>query len=90
MPLTPHDRRFLHTIDRLKIYLLVLALAVFLFLLCTPAEEIRIATSVIGLALCAVFWLTQRLLGLITRLDFELTRTLQVLKRTLPKNYSDQ
>ena len=63
MPLTTGDRRFLQTIERFKVYLLLMALAVFLYLLFVPADEIRAATSVIGIALCGVFWLTQRLLN---------------------------
>jgi hypothetical protein len=43
------------------------------------------ATSVIGVALCGVFWLTQRLLSFITLLDMELTRVINVVKRTLPE-----
>ena len=85
MPLTPRDRRFLQTIERLKVYLLLLAVAVFLYLLFIPSSEIQMATSVIGVALCAVFWLTQRLLSFITLLDLELTRVINVLKRTLPE-----
>ena len=85
MPLTPQDRRFLYTIDRLKAYLLLMALAVFLYLLCVPAEEIRMTTSIIGVALCGVFWLTQRLLTFITQLDLELTRIINALKRSLPE-----
>ena len=84
MPLTPGDRQFLETVSRLKVYLLVLAIAVFVYLLVVPSGEIQTATSVIGMALCGVFWLTQRLLSFITLLDLELTRVVNVLKRTLP------
>jgi len=84
MPLTPKDRTLLKRIDHLKVYLIVMAVAVFLYLLCLPASELQAATSIVGIALCGVFWLTQRLLSFITVLDFELTRILNVLKRTLP------
>ena len=85
MPLSRSDRQFLNAINRLKTYLLVMALAVFAYLLIVPAEEIRMATSIIGLALCAMFWLTQRLLSFVTLLDLELTRILNTLKRVLPE-----
>ena len=84
MPLTPQDRRFLQTVNRLKVYLLVLAVAVFLYLLLIPSNELQMATSVMGLALCGVFWLTQRLLSFISVLDLELMRVINVLTRTLP------
>ena len=83
MPLTQGDRRFLNTVNRLKFYLLLLAIAVFLYLLLVPSGEIQMATSIIGMALCGVFWLTQRLLSFISLLDLELTRVVNVLKRTL-------
>jgi hypothetical protein len=86
MPLSPGDRQFLQVVERLKIYLLVMAGAVFLFLLLAPEAEIQSATSVIGIALCGVFWLTQRLLSFISLLDLELTRVINVLKRTLPED----
>lgn len=86
MPLKPSDRRFIDTIERLKVYLLVMAGAVFVFLLVVPRTEIQMATSIIGIALCGVFWLTQRLLSFITLLDMELTRVVNVLKRTLPED----
>lgn len=86
MPLKPSDRRFLDVVERLKIYLLVMAAAVFVFLLVVPETEIQMATSVIGVALCGVFWLTQRLLSFVTLLDLELTRVINVLKRTLPED----
>ena len=85
MPLSPPDRRFLAAVDRLKVYLLVIALLVLCSLLFTPASEMQAATSVIGIALCGVFWLTQRLLSFITLLDFELTRVVTVMKRILPE-----
>lgn len=83
MPLTARDRRFLETIDRLKMYLLLLALAVLLYLLFAPGGELQMATSVIGLALCGVFWLTQRLLSFISLLDLELTRVANAIKQSL-------
>ena len=72
MPLNSRDRRFLQTVDRLKLYLLLM-----------PSSEIQMATSVLGVALCGVFWLTQRLLSFITLLDLELTRVVNAVKRTL-------
>lgn len=85
MPLTSKDRQFLQTIDHLKVYLILLAGAVFLYLLCVPSKEIQTATSIIGIALCGVFWLTSRLLTFITSLDLELTRVINVLKHSLPE-----
>ena len=85
MPLTNQDRRFLSVVNRLKVYLVMMALAVFVYLFLTPSSEIQMATSVLGMALCGVFWLTQRLVSCITLLDVELTRVLNVLKRTLPE-----
>ena len=93
MPLTVNDRRFLRTVQRLHIYLLIMAVAVFVYLALTPTSEIRPATCIVGLALCAMFWLTQRLLLFIAVLDVELTRILRVIKRSfteeqLRKEYS--
>jgi len=85
MPLNSRDRLFLRTVDRLKVYLLLLAIAVFIYLMFIPADELRMATSVIGVALCVVFWLTSRLLTFITSLDLELTRLINALKRSLPE-----
>lgn len=90
MPLSPDDRRFLQTAGRLKIYVLTMALAVFGLLLLTPSQEIQLATSIIGIALCGVFWLTSRLLSLITLLDQELARAVTTLKRTLPPEQQRQ
>ena len=84
MPLNPQDRRFLETVDRMKFYILLMAIAVFLYLLFSPSE-VQMATSILGIALCGVFWLTQRLLTFITLLDLELTRVVNVVKRTLPE-----
>ena len=84
MPLTVRDRRFLQTIERMKVLLLMMGAAVFIYLLCAPSSEIQAATSILGLALCGVFWLTQRLLTFITELDHELTRVVNVLSRSLP------
>ena len=83
MPLSNGDRRFLQTVDRFKLYLIFIALGVLVVLLLTPYSEIRMATSIIGLALCGVFWLTQRLLAFISILDTELTRVANAVKRTL-------
>ena len=86
MPLKPSDRQFLEAVERLKIYLLIMAAAIFVFLLVVPQTEIQMATSIIGIALCGVFWLTQRLLSVITLLDLELMRMVNVLKRTLSED----
>lgn len=70
----------------MKIYVLLTAVAILLYLLLIPSGEIQMATSVMGLALCGVFWLTQRLLSFITVLDLELTRVVNTLKRSLPED----
>ncbi len=85
MPLTTRDRRVLQAIERMKILLLLLAGAVVLDLLLVPSSDIQASTSIIGLALCGVFWLTQRLLTFVSQLDHELTRIINVLRRTLPE-----
>jgi hypothetical protein len=90
MPLSSRDRRFLETIERLKVYLLLLAAAVFIYLVLIPTNEIQMATSVVGITLCGVFWLTQRLLSFITQLDLELTRILNALKQSLPEEQRRQ
>jgi len=90
MPLTTRDRQFLHAIERMKILLLTLAVSVFLYLLFVPSNEIQMATSIIGVALCGVFWLTQRLLTFITELDHELTRVVNVLRRSLPADQQQE
>jgi hypothetical protein len=83
MPLAPNDRKFLQVVERLKVYILVMAVAVFIFLLVVPETEIQMSTSIVGIALCGVFWLTQRLLSFITLLDLELTPRRRRLKRIL-------
>lgn len=83
MPLTEHERRLLVRIDRLKVYLLVMAGAVFLFIFLLPSGELHLATSILGIALCGVFWITQRLLGFISLLDLELTRLSRAVDRSL-------
>ncbi len=90
MPLTNRERRFLQTVDRLKMYLLLLAFAILLYLLCSPSTEIQMATSILAIALCGVFWLTQRLLTFISALDLELTRVVNVLKRVVPEEQQKQ
>ena len=93
MPLTPKDRVLLNRINYLKLYLLLLAVAVFIYLLFLPASELQMATSVVGMALCGVFWVTHKLLTFISLLDVELTRVLNTLKRVLPeeqrRNFSE-
>ncbi len=85
MPLNSRDRKFLQTVDRLKLYLMLMAVSVFVFLLLSPAGQMQMATSVLGMALCGVFWLTQRLLTFVTLLDSELTRVVNAVKRSLPE-----
>ena len=85
MPLTPKDRVLLNRINYLKLYLLLLAIAVFIYLLFLPASELQMATSVVGMALCGVFWVTHKLLTFISLLDVELTRVINTLKRVLPE-----
>ena len=83
MPLNSRDRRFLGAVERMKVYVLLMAGAVLAYLLLVPSTELQMATSVIGITLCGIFWLTQRLLTFITELDTELTRLVNVVKRTL-------
>ena len=85
MPLTRKDRILLNRINHLKLYLLLLAFAVFIYLLFLPASELQMATSVVGMALCGVFWVTHKLLTFISLLDVELTRVLNTLKRLVPE-----
>lgn len=86
MPLTPHDRAFLRRIDYFKAYLLLMAGAVLLYVLFMPVSERQMATSVIGVALCGVFWITQRLLTVISNLDLEITRLTNAIARSLPES----
>lgn len=82
--MTKNDRRFLERIDHLKIYLLVLAGMTFMLILLMPStEQLHATTSLLGLALCGVFWLTHRLLGFISLLDLELTRLSRAVDRSL-------
>lgn len=83
MPLTRQDRQFINTVDRLKTYLPLLALANLLYLILLPAGEVEVTTLIVGVSLCLMFWLTQRLLSVITRLDLELTRLMNALNRSL-------
>lgn len=83
MPLSPVDKRLVDALDRLKIYLLVVGGVVFLFLLLTPPSQFHLPMLVICMVLCGVFWLTQRLLTLITLLELELLRAMDALKRLL-------
>ena len=84
MPLNARDRRLLDAIGRLKVSLLILAIAVLSYLVFSPSEELRTGTAIVGLALCGVFWLTHRLLSFITVLDFELTRLINLVKHLTP------
>lgn len=90
MPLSTRDRRFLEAVGRLKVSLLVLAVAVLSYLILSPSEELHTGTAIIGLALCGVFWLTQRLLAFITVLDFELTRLINLVKRLVPEEEREE
>ena len=87
MPLTPADKRFLNAVDRFKIYLLLLGVVVLVFLLCAPTHEVQMGVAVMGVALCGMFWLTQRLLTVITLLDIELTKAIEAVKRALPEEF---
>lgn len=87
MPLTHSDRRFVKVVDRLKLYLLLLAASVLVFLLCTPPSQVHLATAVVGIALCWLIWLTQRLLNLLAMLDLELNKAIDTIKRTLPTEF---
>ncbi|MCI0563594.1 MAG: hypothetical protein MN733_34410 [Nitrososphaera sp.] len=79
------DKRFLKTVDHLKIYILLLAASVLLYLIWFVFQntEMQMATTVLGIVLCAMFWLTQRLLSFISLLDTELARAMNILKNTL-------
>ena len=89
MPLMRHERLFLKAVGRLKIYLLVVAFVILLYLLLSPSTTMQIATGVLGITLCGTFWLTQRLLSLISALDFELTRLVETLKRSAPSRQQE-
>lgn len=84
MPLTQADRRFMWIVDRIRMCLLAVAAAALLFLLFTPPNQIQIATIILGICLCWLIWLTQRLLSLITQLDVELKKAIDTLKRAIP------
>ncbi len=85
MPLTSRDRIFLQAVDRLKVYLLILAVGMIIFVLVTPMNQMHAATSVIGIVLCVMFWVTQQLLSFITILDLELSRLSTAVARSLPE-----
>ena len=85
MPLTRQDRQFLEAISRHKIYVLVMAAAVLCYLRLARAEDFSLSTLVLGLALCGVFWLTQRLLSFISVLDYEVTRLSKAVSKSLPE-----
>lgn len=82
MPLSEKDRKFLGRVGLFKIYVILMAAAVLLFLIVVPYEH-RTAMWAVEVALCGVFWVTQRLLSYISLLDFEITRLMNVLKHTL-------
>ena len=85
MPLTAEDRKLLSIVGRLKAYVLLMAVAVLVYVLFTPQEDLHLGMTILAMALCGIFWLTQRLLSFISRLDFELTRLVDGLKRALPE-----
>lgn len=74
----------------MKFYLIGLALAVLIFLFSTPSSELTLVTAVLGMSLCGIFWLTQRLLTVITLLDVELNQLIEIIKRTLPEESRQQ
>ncbi len=86
MPLTPRDRQFLNHVERSKLLLLGMGLAVLAYVLCTPSNQMYTVTTVIGVTLCALFWVTQRLLTLITILDVELLKMIEAVKKALPED----
>ena len=90
MPLNRSDRSFLQVVERLKLYILVIAVGVFFCLLVVPSNEIQTVTAVIGIAFCGIFWLTQRLLSFITLLDSELNRVVNAVKSTLTEEQRRQ
>ena len=90
MPLNRSDRAFLQRVDRFKLYVLVIAVGVFFYLLIVPSNEIQMVTAVIGMALCGIFWLTQKLLSFIGELDSELTRVVNAVKSTLTEEQRHQ
>ena len=83
MPLTPQDQQFIHAANRFKIYLLLMGGAILVYLLLAPAGSLQMSTAVLGITLCGVFWLTQKLLSLITVLDLELTRLANAVQQSL-------
>jgi hypothetical protein len=83
MPLNKKDRVFISVVSRLKILVLVIAALTLVFILVTPPSEIQAATTVLGIALCGLFYMTQRLLSFITDMDFEISRLTDVIKSTL-------
>lgn len=88
MPLSTHDRHFLRAVERLKVYSVCIALGIFVYLLLLPPSEIRLTTSVLAVTFSGVFLLAQRLLSLVARLDLELTRAMNALRRSLPEDVS--
>ncbi len=73
MALSDHDRHFLQTANRFKLYLVLLAVAVLIFVVTSPREDLRLSTAVFAVALCGLFWLTSKLLTYITTLDREVS-----------------
>ena len=86
MPLSPRERNFIRAVDRLKILLLLMGSTVLAYLLFTPPSHLFAVTSIMGVTLCALFWVTHQLLTLITILDVELTKMIDAVKKALPED----
>ena len=84
MPLTPAERRFLRIVDRLKVYVLALAVAVFFLVLLTPQTKLTLPAATVICATAGLLWVVERLLSLLTVLDVELKRVTDALKQALP------
>jgi len=79
----------LQAASRLKLYTLLMAMAIFAYVLGLPPSSLQLPTLILGLSLCMIFWLTHRLLAYITLLDLELTRLLHAVKGALPQPSRD-
>lgn len=83
MPLTSSERRFLSRCDRFKYLLVLLALTLLFYIVVTPVSDFSMPTFIIATAFCVTFWVTQRLITLITVLDVELAKTVRALQRLM-------
>ena len=86
MPLSPRERDLVRAVDRLKILLLLTGSVVLVYLLFTPPSQLFAVTSIMGVTLCALFWVTHQLLTLIAVLDIELTKMIDAVKKALPED----